>query len=482
MKIRTLQRAAPLALLSALASSPSSAQTDSALLSKVSFNLTNPGGKSIAMGGAFTAIADDATAALVNPAGLGLISSMEFAVSGKRADETLGLVMARSTATGPLAAPYPNVETTNVERDARATSVDFAGVVVPVSRRLVAALTYAENLRFEGDAEASGYQFFELRDNRSGGTTRRDFLYQYREFGSVSLRNKLLGLSLAYRVSERVRVGGGVTLNRPSFELGGDASGPHRITSRTYLSPTADEIKTVTMRVDGVSGTKLGYLVGIHVDLLPDGALTLGADYRSSPRNDGTLVIGGDVPAALSGQTSRPFSFRVPRDAAAGLAAHPMPGLTIAAEVQWIAYGDIFDRPLPVESYLGIVGPFPGFPLVTGVLADVSPARDVFIPRIGLEYVASAKGARLAFRVGYHREPAHGVTASLAAKDGSGQPYPITDPPYSESVAAIFDGGRADDRFTGGLGVTVARSISIDFGFDVGRASRQLAASLFSRF
>ena len=482
MKIRDFQRAAPLALLCALVSSPSSAQTDSALLSKVSFNLTNPGGKSIAMGGAFTAIADDATAALVNPAGLGLISSMEFAISGKRTDETLGLVTARSTATGPLAAPYPDIETTNVNRDARATSVDFAGVVVPVSRRLVAALTYAENLRFEGDAGDSGYQFFELRDNRSGGTTRRDFLYQYREFGSVSLRNKLLGLSLSYRVSERVRVGGGVTLNRPSFELGGDAFGPHRITSRTYLSPTADEIKTVTMRVDGVSGTKVGYLVGIHVDLLPDGALTLGADYRSSPRNDGTLVIGSDVPAALSGQTSRAFSFRVPRDAAAGLAAHPMPGLTIAAEVQWIAYGDIFDRPLPVESYLGIVGPFPGFPLVTGVLADVSPARDVFIPRVGLEYVASAKGARLAFRVGYHREPAHGVTASLAARDGSGQPYPITDPPYSESVAAVFDGGRADDRFTGGLGVTVARSISVDFGFDVGRASRQLAASFFYRF
>ena len=481
MKIRDLQRAALLALLCALASSPSNAQTDSALLSKVSFNLTNPGGKSIAMGGAFTAIADDATAALVNPAGLGLISSIEFAISGKRTDETLGLVTARSTATGPLAAPYPAIETTNVDRDARASSIDFAGVVVPVSRRLVAALTYAENLRFEGDAGDSGYLFFELRDNRSGGTTRQDFLYQYREFGSVSLRNKLLGLSLAYRVSERVRVGGGVTLNRPSFELGGDASGPHRITSRTFLSRTADEIKTVTMRVDGVSGTKLGYLVGIHVDLLPDGALTLGADYRSSPRNDGKLVLGGDVPAALVGKESRPFMFRVPRDAAVGLAAHPMPGLTIAAEVQWVAYGDIFDRPLPVVSYAGLVGPLPGF-FVMDVLADLSPARDVFIPRIGLEYVASAKGARLSFRVGYHREPAHGTTASLAARDASGTPFPITDPPYSASVASVFDGGRADDRFTGGLGVTVARSISIDFGFDVGRASRQLAASLFYRF
>ena len=480
MKIRDLRRPALLALAGGLVAFPASAQTDSALLSKVGFNLTNPGGKSIAMGGAFTAIADDATAALVNPAGLGLISSIEFAVSGKRTDETLGLVTARSTATGPLAAPYPAIDTTNVERDARAASVDFAGVVVPVSRRLVAALTYAENLRFEGNAGDSGYQYLELRDNRSGDATRRDFLFQGREFGSVSLRNRLLGLSLAYRVSERVRVGGGVTLNRPSFELGGDASGPHRITSRTYLSPTAEELLTVTMRVDGVSGTKLGYLVGIHVDLLPDGALTLGADYRSSPRNDGTLVIGGDVPAALAGKTSRPFSFRVPRDAAVGLAAHPMPGLTIAAELQWVAYGDIFDRPLPVVSYRGLVGPF-GFP-VTDVLADVSPAPDVFIPRVGLEYVASARGARLAFRVGYHREPAHGTTARLAARDASGTAFPITDPPYSASVASVFDGGRADDRFSGGLGVTVGRSLSIDFGFDVGRASRQLAASLFYRF
>ncbi len=480
MRKRRFRNAALLLFLGVIPSS-ARAQTDSALLSKVSFNLTNPGGKSLAMGGAFTAIADDATAALANPAGLGLISSIEFAVSGKRTDETLGLVTARSTATGPLATPYSPVETSNVDRDTRAASVDFAGVVVPLTRRLVAAVTYAENLRFEGEAGGGGYQYFELHDNRSGSVTHQDFPYSYREFGSVSLRNRLLGLSLAYRVTDRLRVGGAVTLNRPSFDLGGDANGPHRITSRFFLSPTAEEIRTVTMRVDGVSGTKPGFLVGIHADLLPDGVLTLGADYRSSPRNDGTLVIGGDVPAALASQTSRPFKFRVPRDAAIGLASHPMPGLTIAAEVQWVAYGDIFDRSLPIVSYMGFVGPSPGF-FVSDVLADVSPAPNVWVPRIGLEYVAGGNDGRLAFRVGYHREPAHGVTASLAAKDASGTPFPITDPPFSESVAAVFDGGRADDRFTGGLGVTVARSLSIDFGFDVGRASRQLAASLFYSF
>src|ERR1019366_2980523 len=194
-----------------------------------------------------------------------------------------------------------------------------------------------------------------------------------------------------------------------------------------------------------------------HMDLLPDGALTLGAVYRSSPRNNGTLVLSGDVPSSLADQTSRPFTFRVPRDASLGLAAHPIPGLTIAVEVQWVAYGDIFDRPLPVVSYAGLVGPSPGFP-VSDVLADISPAPDAWVPRIGLEYVASATGARLAFRLGYHREPAHGGTAAGAA---AAVPSPPAAPPYSASVASVFDGGRADDRFTGGLGVTIARSISI---------------------
>lgn len=471
-----------LAILLAAWAPPAAAQLDSALLSKLRFNLTNPGGKSLAMGGAFSAIADDATAALANPAGLGLISSIEIAVSGKRVNETLALSTARSVATGSLVTPYPPVTTSSVGLDASSTGVEFAGVVVPISRRLVAALTYAENLRFEGDAGPGGYQYLELRDNRSPtGTTRRDFLYGYREYGSAKLSNRLLAASLAFRVTESLRLGGGVTLNRATFELEGDSGGPHRIVSQTYLSPTVQETLTTTLGVQGLGGTQVGFVAGVHGDLIADGKLTIGADYRWTQAAEGTLVIGGYVPTALAGQTARTFRFRVPSDASAGLAAHPMPGLTIAAEVQWVRYGDIFDRALPVVPYAGLAGPFPGVP-VTGVLADLSPAPNVFVPRLGCEYVTGGNDVRVALRVGYHREPAHGVTASLAARDGSGQPYPITDPPFSEGVAAVFDGGKADDRFTGGLGLTVSRALSVDFGFDVGRDSQQFAVSLFYRF
>jgi long-subunit fatty acid transport protein len=470
-----------LVVVLAATAQPAAAQLDSALLSKLRFNLTNPGGKSLAMGGAFSAIADDATAALANPAGLGLLSSIEVAVSGKHVDEMLALSTARSVAMGSLVVPYPSVATSSVGLDASAASIEFAGVVVPISRRFVAALTYAENLRFEGDAGAGGYPYVELRDNRSGGTTRRDYLYEYREFGSASLTNRLIAGSLAFRVTEAFRIGGGVTLNRATFDLDGDAGGPHRIVSQSYLSPTAQETLTTTMGVRGLGGTQIGLVAGVHADLVADGRLTFGADYRWTRASEGTLVIGGDVPTALAAQTARTFRFRVPSDASIGLAAHPMPGLTIAAEVQWVKYGEIFDRALPVVSYRGLVGPFPGY-FVEGVLADVSPAPNVLVPRLGFEYVAGGKDVRLAFRVGYHREPAHGVTARLSAKDGSGQPYPITDPPFSEGVAAVFDGGKADDRFTGGLGLTVARALSLDLGFDVGRDSRQFAVSLFYRF
>lgn len=470
------------ALLLALAA-PAAAQVESALLSKVTFNLTNPGGKSLAMGGAFTAIADDATAAIANPAGLGLLSSVEIGVSGKRSDDVVGLVTARSTATGSLTSPYPEVRAVNSDISARASGVEFAGVVIPVSRRLVAAVSFAENLRFEGDPGPDGYSYIELRDNRSGGSTRRDFLYEYRELGAVSLRNRLLGLSVAYRASERLRIGAGVTLNRMELDLLGDEGGDHRIVNRTFITPTQVQTLTATMAVRDLDSVTPGFLLGVHADLLPDGKLTAGAVYRQTGRANGTFLLGGDVPTPLLGQEARAFSARVPRDAAIGLAAQPIPGLTVAVEAQWIAYGDFIEPALPTVSYKGLAGPFPGFPVIDPpILATLAPPDDVIVPRLGVEYVATAADLLLAFRLGYHREPARGVTADLKYVDGTGTAYDLDDPPFSSSVRTVYDGGKADDRFSGGLGATVSRRVSFDLAFDVGRSSRILSASLFYRF
>jgi len=473
--------ALPALLASALISRPVLAQIDSALLSKLTFNLTNPGGKSLAMGGAFTAIADDATAALANPAGLGQLSSVQIGLSGKRFNETVGLVTARSTALGALTAPYGPMTSSASPISLESTSLDYAGVVVPVSRRLVLALSYAQNLLFEGEAGSDGYQYIEFRDNRSGGVTRRDYLYEYREFGSVSLKNRLVGLSAGFRLTERVRLGAGVTLNQTSFDLEGDGSGPHRIVSTTFLSPVATEVRTVTMAVEDFGATVPAWLVGVHADLDERGSVTVGATYQSAARTSGTFVISGDVPAGLAGRERRSFTFAVPDSATIGVAYRPIAGMTIAAEGQWIDYSDTFDVALPVVSYSGLVGPPPGV-FVDGVLPAVRPAPDGWVPRVGLEYVATAGTTRIAFRLGWHLEPKRGITEQLVVTDSSGASYPMNDPPFSGGVATVFDGGTSENRFSGGLGVTFGSALSVDAAFDVGKSAQNFAVSLFWRF
>ena len=70
-------------LLAATAALPARAQFESSALAKVQVNVTNPGGKSLAMGGAFVALADDATAAFANPAGLVQLGSWQVGASVK---------------------------------------------------------------------------------------------------------------------------------------------------------------------------------------------------------------------------------------------------------------------------------------------------------------------------------------------------------------------------------------------------------------
>ncbi|MGB5658326.1 MAG: UPF0164 family protein [Thermoanaerobaculia bacterium] len=52
------------------------------------FSLANPGARSPGLGGAFTALADDATAALANPAGLDQLAEPEVSVEGRQRSAT----------------------------------------------------------------------------------------------------------------------------------------------------------------------------------------------------------------------------------------------------------------------------------------------------------------------------------------------------------------------------------------------------------
>jgi len=73
------------ALFVILAASPAIAITDEEIFRDLRFNFINPGGRSLAMGGAFISLADDATAAQANPAGLTTLLSPQLFLEARAA-------------------------------------------------------------------------------------------------------------------------------------------------------------------------------------------------------------------------------------------------------------------------------------------------------------------------------------------------------------------------------------------------------------
>src|SRR5437870_12948983 len=71
-------------LILVLAAVPAAAQnTDIESLAGLQFNFGNPGARALGMGGAFIGLADDASAAEANPAGLTILRKPEVTLEGR---------------------------------------------------------------------------------------------------------------------------------------------------------------------------------------------------------------------------------------------------------------------------------------------------------------------------------------------------------------------------------------------------------------
>ena len=67
----------------AVLSAPGSVFAQAELPPTFEFSFSNPGARSIGFGGAFAALADDATAAFANPAGLVQLVDPEVSIEGR---------------------------------------------------------------------------------------------------------------------------------------------------------------------------------------------------------------------------------------------------------------------------------------------------------------------------------------------------------------------------------------------------------------
>jgi long-subunit fatty acid transport protein len=449
MMRRTVALRWSLALIAAGALLPGTswAQTDVEVNAAVQFNFTSPGARSLALGGAFIGLADDATAAFTNPAGLTTLSKPEISAEGRGFKYNHLFTNAGrlgGTATGR------GVDTINGIADAESEdsvgSFSFASFVYPKGRFAVAAYRH-ELANFKASILTNG-AFLSPSDSR---------LFPIEASMDLKLTN--YGLSTAYRFGEGFSLGAGISAYQfklasttDRFNLSGLGTGEGGF----YGPPLRGANNVVNSQTQQGDETAVGFNVGLSWKTSEK--VRFGAVYRKGPDFDFEVknVSGPAAPPAGRVFATKTAHFHVPDAYGAGLSIRATESLTVAMDYQRVQYSRI-------TKDFTVIFPFEANP------ADFT-ADDSNEFHAGLEYVLTGMSSPIAIRFGAWNDPGHRVRFA----------GPLTED--TDQYVAAFREGDDEVHVSGGLGIVVGSNFQLDGGVDVSKRVKTFSFSGVLRF
>jgi long-subunit fatty acid transport protein len=341
------------------------AVTDEEIFRDFRFNLSNPGARSQALGGAFIAVSDDATAALANPAGLMLLARPEFftEIRDTNADDAFneldfGGGTTLLTGTRPQAVFSPSFFS-YVQPGKR-----FAWGVsrVEISKASNAA-TSSVSFLFTDPTDPNIQQFLDQAGN-----------------GRIEAEQSVLNFSGAVKLHEKLSVGATVAVGFLDVQAG---------VTNQFTDPNGSVILYETAIDD--HDTDVAFNVGLH--WRPWSRLSFGAVYRGGYEFEVEETIFND--GFFQGRVAQFFgsplmtTLNAPDSWGAGAAWRPLNALTISADWVHINYEDLLEG---FESGLNVV--LLGFRNAPFTIEDA----DEF--HVGGEYVFTAGTIPWAVRAG----------------------------------------------------------------------------------
>jgi hypothetical protein len=216
---------------------PAAAQTNEEINAGLQFNFAPPGARSLGMGGAFIGLADDATAAYANPAGLVWLTRHEVSAEGRGRSYTttypytgsangrlLGDIQAGQIDSFNLPPNFPpsyldsytgSIDTVNglvtQEFDADTSGLSYFSYAHVLSPRWRVAVYRHELSAFEADLEGQGVF---LRDSDADDGIRDQLIDRTRTealTGVLTLDIDNIGGSVAFKATERFWLGLGLS-------------------------------------------------------------------------------------------------------------------------------------------------------------------------------------------------------------------------------------------------------------------------------
>jgi len=437
-----------------LVAPPLSAQSNDEIQSALQWNLSTPGARSLALGGAFLGLADDATAAYANPAGLAQLQQPELSVEGRSWDFTSRFVdRGHQPATGVTGIGVDIVDGLQLgEQHDRTAGVSFASYV-HTSRRGAWAVYRHQLADFEASLVSHG-PFAGPREQPGRAVPARSHL---------QLDIESWGAAAAYRLGTRASVG--LALSWQRFRLESfterferrDRTGDAIVDGLTggFFGP-ADFLPENVLNVQTLDGSDEDVASSVGVLWRPATAWSVGAVYRRAGdfgfRAQYVQGPRGETPGAVEPRVGGAGTFHAPDSFGAGVAWRPRDELVVALDWDRVGYSALSDG--LVNVLLAARGEERFF-----TIADADEVH------LGAEYQAVTWKLPVAFRLGLWHDPDHRLR------------YQGRNP----VLRARFASGEDQLHLCGGLGVVLGRA-QVDVAVDASDLVDTVSLSTVARF
>jgi long-chain fatty acid transport protein len=406
--------------------SPVPAEAQIGLIPRFDFSFSNPGARSLGFGGAFAALADDATAAYANPAGLIQLAEPEVSIEARLWNRSPSFLAGGRSDGEPTGLGIDTRRGLLIGRDhQRGAGPSFASVVLPKGRWSFALY---------------GHQLakFEQRAELQGVFSDEDLSFGFRSlagFETVDLEVVTAGMAAGWRMNDHISFGLGLVYSDVSLTTKSEAFLPDDSSLQSLYGPVSflPERRLSASRLS-IRGTDLTVSAGVLGRVSEQ--VSAGLFYRQGAKVKGTADFELGPALALVDSARIAAVFTVPDVAGAGLAFRSKDGrVTLATEVDHVGYSGLI-KVLPSAE-----------PEATSV--DYQDAWEV---HLGAEYALLQSTPILAFRLG-------------AWVDGDGD-------------------GLVDDKFihlSGGIGLA-AQPFQVDLAGDFSKVGNTVALSFIYTF
>lgn len=447
--LRTLSTALLITMFSAGACLPAGALTSDDIFASFQFNFITPGARATAMGGAFIGLADDATAAATNPAGLTVFERPEVSAELKYLGYTTEYPFDNPyyILDGPN---YPQSPVRRIEFNDSVTALPFVSAVYPFKRFVVSL--YRQELANYKSSYRTGPYYIAVPDT--------SYIW-YPIDASVNLQVANYGLGAAFELFDGFSLA--VSPRWSEFNMESHYAYFQVDDQRRYSTQfTNDQVVGEYKIDDSDEGFSLN--AGLKWDL--NEKLSLGAVYRSSTEFTVTATPGREGYQWLDPSNSErydsdlaEFTMTIPKAFGAGVAFRPSDPVTLTFDVVHIRYEDMLkDFDIIFEN--------------DEVTSDSFTVDNVTEIHLGLEYVFIVEERVFSLRAGIYGNPDH--TIKFNGKAGN----------YIDAQAyrSRFPGGDDHLHVTGGLGVVFNEHFQLDSAFDVTDNGQQVSVSAAYRF